>query len=232
MAVLRENPYPQFNFLVNLGTGDSEGFEAGFQECSGISMSVDVIEYRNGNERENSTRKITGLNRVSDVTLKRGVIGSLNLYQWLDQIRNGDAGRGADGHDPASERGPHEHRHDVEAPSRSHHQAHERSAEREGHRRHDRGDDARLRAPRDRVGRTGIRSTAADRRTSGNAGGPGAGPRSRRRRRATIAARVTAVRSRTLQRGASSPRRRVHRPARPPFEARRRSPSGPRPTDP
>ena len=24
------------------------------------------------------------------MTLKRGIIGSLNLYQWLDQIRNGD----------------------------------------------------------------------------------------------------------------------------------------------
>jgi phage tail-like protein len=35
-------------------------------------------------------RKITGLNKASDVTFKRGVIGSLNLYQWLDQIRNGD----------------------------------------------------------------------------------------------------------------------------------------------
>jgi phage tail-like protein len=91
MAVLRDNPYPQFNFLVNLGTGETEGPEAGFQECSGISMSVDVIEYRNGNDRENTVRKITGLNRVSDVTLKRGIIGSLNLYQWLDQIRNGDA---------------------------------------------------------------------------------------------------------------------------------------------
>lgn len=92
MAVLRDDPYPQFNFLVDLGTGDSEGPEAGFQECSGISTSVDVIEYRNGNDRENSSRKMTGLNRVSDVTLRRGVIGSLNLYQWLDQIRNGDAG--------------------------------------------------------------------------------------------------------------------------------------------
>ena len=92
MATRRDNPYPQFNFLVDLGTGDSEGIEAGFQECSGISMSVDVIEYRNGNDRENDVRKITGLNRVSDVTLRRGVIGSLNLYQWLDQIRNGDHG--------------------------------------------------------------------------------------------------------------------------------------------
>ncbi len=45
---------------------------------------------RNGNEKENHPRKITGLARADDVTLKRGLIGSLNLYQWLDQIRNGD----------------------------------------------------------------------------------------------------------------------------------------------
>jgi phage tail-like protein len=92
MAVLRERPYGQFNFLVDLGTGQTEGPEAGFQECSEIGMSVDVIEYRNGNEKENNVRKLTGLTHVNDVTLRRGVIGSLNLYQWLDQIRNGDAG--------------------------------------------------------------------------------------------------------------------------------------------
>jgi phage tail-like protein len=90
MAVLRERPYVQFNFLVDLGTGSTEGPEAGFQECSGIGMEVTLSEYRNGNEKENSVRKITGLNKSTDVTLKRGVIGSLNLYQWLNQIRNGD----------------------------------------------------------------------------------------------------------------------------------------------
>jgi phage tail-like protein len=90
MATLRELPYAQFNFLVDLGTGNTDGPEAGFQECSAISMSVDVIEYRNGNDRDNHARKITGLAKTSDVTLKRGVIGSINLYRWLDQIRNGD----------------------------------------------------------------------------------------------------------------------------------------------
>jgi phage tail-like protein len=89
MAVLRERPYVQFNFLVDLGTGNTDGPEAGFQEVSGIGMEVTVSEYRNGNERENSVRKITGLNKVGDVTLKRGVIGSLNLYNWLHEIRNG-----------------------------------------------------------------------------------------------------------------------------------------------
>ena len=91
MAVLRDRPYAQFNFLVDLGTGNTDGPEAGFQECSEIGMSVDVIEYRNGNEKDNAVRKLTGLAHMNDVTLRRGIIGSLNLYQWLDQIRNGDA---------------------------------------------------------------------------------------------------------------------------------------------
>ncbi len=90
MAVLRDRPYVQFNFLVDLGTGTTEGPEAGFQEVSGIGMEVTVAEYRTGNSRENSVMKITGLNKATDVTLKRGVIGSLSLYKWLDQIRNGD----------------------------------------------------------------------------------------------------------------------------------------------
>ncbi len=92
MAVLRDNPYGQFNFLVDLGTGATDGPEAGFQECSPITMSVDVIEYRNGNDKENNPRKLPGLSKVTDVTLKRGIIGSLNLYEWLNQVRNGDAG--------------------------------------------------------------------------------------------------------------------------------------------
>ena len=90
MAVLRDRPYVQFNFLVDLGTGNSDGPDAGFQEVSGIGMEVTVAEYRNGNEKENSVRKITGLNKSTDVTMKRGVIGSLTLYQWLNEIRNGD----------------------------------------------------------------------------------------------------------------------------------------------
>jgi len=33
--------------------------------------------------------KVTGLNKSTDVTMKRGVIGSLSLYTWLNDIRNG-----------------------------------------------------------------------------------------------------------------------------------------------
>ena len=90
MAIQRERPYVQFNFLIDLGDGNTTGPQAGFQECSNIGMEVTVAEYRNGNEGENSVRKITGLNKATDVTMKRGVIGSLNLYQWLDDIRSGN----------------------------------------------------------------------------------------------------------------------------------------------
>src|SRR5882757_4193264 len=90
MAQFRDRPYIQFNFLVDLGTGTSDGSDAGFQECSNIGMEVTVAEYRNGNSKENSVMKITGMNKATDVTLKRGVIGSLTLYNWLNQIRNGD----------------------------------------------------------------------------------------------------------------------------------------------
>lgn len=90
MAIQRDRPYVQFNFLVDLGTGNAEGVDGGFQEVSGIGMEVTVAEYRNGNSRENSVMKMIGLNKASDVTLKRGVIGSLTLYDWLHALRSGD----------------------------------------------------------------------------------------------------------------------------------------------
>ena len=89
MATARDRPYVQFNFLVDLGSGNTEGADAGFQEVSGLQTSVDVIEYRNGNSKINAPIKLTGLNRVGSVTLKRGLIGTLSLVQWLDDIRNG-----------------------------------------------------------------------------------------------------------------------------------------------
>ncbi|MCB8944429.1 MAG: phage tail protein [Ardenticatenaceae bacterium] len=89
MAELRERPYSQFNFLVDLGTGDANSVQAGFQEVSGLGMEITVAEYRNGNERDNAPRKITGMYKVPDVTLKRGLIGALDLYAWLNDVRNG-----------------------------------------------------------------------------------------------------------------------------------------------
>ena len=89
MATFRERPYVQFNFLVNLGDGVTNTPQAGFQEISGIGMEVTITEYRPGNYSFNNVIKTAGLNKATDVTMKRGVIGSLDLYHWLDDVRNG-----------------------------------------------------------------------------------------------------------------------------------------------
>lgn len=89
MAVVRDRPYVQFNFHVNLGDGVTNTPQAGFQEVSGIGMEVTITEYRPGNYAFNNVIKTAGLNKATDVTMKRGVIGSLDLYKWLDDVRNG-----------------------------------------------------------------------------------------------------------------------------------------------
>jgi phage tail-like protein len=88
MAVQRDLPYGQYNFLVDLGLG-GEGPDAGFEQCSRIEGTVAVAEYRNGNERANAPRKLPGLARVTDVTLRRGVTGTLTLFGWFDAVRDG-----------------------------------------------------------------------------------------------------------------------------------------------
>ena len=91
MAIEREQPYGGFNFLVDLGDGDPQAEESAFSEVHGLDTWVEVIEYRSGADRDASPTKLTGLNKCSDVTLKRGFTGSLRLYRWFDAVRNGDA---------------------------------------------------------------------------------------------------------------------------------------------
>ena len=93
----RDRPYSQFNFRVSWEPAtDNEGttmgeqdVRAGFQEVSGLGMEITVAEYRAGNYPTNEPIKVTGTVKTPDVTLKRGVIGRLDLYGWLDAVRNG-----------------------------------------------------------------------------------------------------------------------------------------------
>jgi phage tail-like protein len=89
MAVLRAHPYGNQHFLVDLGTGNTAGPEAAFCEVILPGISIDVVEYRTGNSKETGVQKLPGLARYPDVILRRGIIGSLDLYQWINDIRNG-----------------------------------------------------------------------------------------------------------------------------------------------
>ncbi|MHC4952623.1 MAG: phage tail protein [Planctomycetota bacterium] len=90
VAVFRERPYGRFNFLVDIGGGDDVGsIQAGFMEVSGLRLETSVVEYRAGNSPINSPIKLTGISRVPNVTLRRGLIGSLDLWQWMQEVKDG-----------------------------------------------------------------------------------------------------------------------------------------------
>ena len=90
MAV-REIPYGAFNFLVNIkGKHAPETPLGGFSDVSGIGTEITMAEYRSGNERENHVRKVAGIHKVSDVTLKRGIVNSEDMWKWIKDVqRNG-----------------------------------------------------------------------------------------------------------------------------------------------
>ena len=93
MANERARPYSAFNYLVDLGNGTgTDSPRAGFQEVTGLGVEITVQEYRPGNYALNSTMKITGMNKVTDITLKRGVIAALDLWEWVNSVRRGEQG--------------------------------------------------------------------------------------------------------------------------------------------
>jgi len=95
MPTFRNNPYGAFNYLVSLGGKQGDGSEGtiigGFSDVSGLGVDVTYSEYRNGNEKFNTTRKVPNTHKLDDVTLKRGLVGSDDLFQWIKGVRDGVA---------------------------------------------------------------------------------------------------------------------------------------------
>jgi phage tail-like protein len=93
MPTQRDNPYGVFNFTVALGDGKEGTIIGGFSDVSGLGVEVNYSEYRNGNEMVNTMRKVPHVHKFDDVTLKRGLVGSENLFAWLKEVRDGTAAR-------------------------------------------------------------------------------------------------------------------------------------------
>jgi phage tail-like protein len=90
VAVQRDNPYPNHNFEVSIvGVADDT---LGFSEVELPSGEIEVIEYREGRDAA-TVRKLVGLVKYPNVTLKRGVNGYLDLYNWWKSARDGDLRR-------------------------------------------------------------------------------------------------------------------------------------------
>jgi len=92
MAVERDRPYAQFNFLVDLGDGVTDDPVPASRKSADSARRSTSSSIATAMPARTPVMKITGLNKVSDVVLRRGIVGASHLYQWLDQVRNGDQG--------------------------------------------------------------------------------------------------------------------------------------------
>ena len=62
--------------------------QAGFSDCSGFDSSTDPVEYREGDEPA-TFRKLPGLTKYGNVTLKWGVTDSKEIWDWRKEVVDG-----------------------------------------------------------------------------------------------------------------------------------------------
>lgn len=85
----RNDPYGQFNFLIEID-GVVKG---GFSEASGLTTDSNIIEYRDGNEQQGTTRKLPGLIKYNNIMLKRGWTADRSLWEWRKKVIDGKTQR-------------------------------------------------------------------------------------------------------------------------------------------
>lgn len=80
-----EYPIPSFYFNVEV-EGNDKGSKAkgSFTEVSGLTREIQTIDYRDGFTKSLVPRKIPGMPKFTNVTLKRGVFSqNLDFQNWL-----------------------------------------------------------------------------------------------------------------------------------------------------
>lgn len=90
MPTKRDNPYGAFNFKVEFGDVAGGGpIDAGFSDVSGIGHEVNYSEYRAGTDKTNTVRKVPNTFKTDEVTLKRGLVGTTDIFAWFKATRDG-----------------------------------------------------------------------------------------------------------------------------------------------
>jgi phage tail-like protein len=81
----RKDPYRGFKFRVEI-----DGIQrAGFREASGLDAATDAVDYREGDDKTVTIRKLPGLKKFSNITLKRGITDDMDLWKWRKQVMDG-----------------------------------------------------------------------------------------------------------------------------------------------
>jgi phage tail-like protein len=86
-------PYGAFRFKVDFAAprfGNGEQFDGHCSDVSGLGFEINYSEYRDGQEKTNTVRKVPNTFKVDEVTIKRGLLGSLEVYAWLAAVSRGE----------------------------------------------------------------------------------------------------------------------------------------------
>ena len=76
-------PLVKFHFQVEWG-----GTKIGFTEVSGLDVETEVVEYRHGASPEYSKVKMPGMQKYSNLTMKRGTFATDNEYfTWWNSVK-------------------------------------------------------------------------------------------------------------------------------------------------
>lgn len=76
---------PKFKFDVKWASGL---YKMSFSEVSGLDAEAQIIEYRHGNSKNPWPIKMPGVQKYSNVSLKRGVfVGQNQFYAWFAKIQ-------------------------------------------------------------------------------------------------------------------------------------------------
>jgi len=87
-----KEPRPASYFRLTLGGKESVGV---FKEASGFDSESEVIEHKFINEQGRpETRKVHGGIKWSNITLKRGVDETLDIWKWRDSVIKEGADKG------------------------------------------------------------------------------------------------------------------------------------------
>lgn len=79
---MADYPIPKFHFQVEWG-----GSKLGFTEVSGLDVESEVIEYRDGASPEYVKTKMPGMQKFSNITMKRGTFaGDNEFYDWWNTV--------------------------------------------------------------------------------------------------------------------------------------------------
>lgn len=84
MAARSTDPYAGFRFVVELGSIQV----AGFSECTGLSAENKVFEYKEGGNNS-TTLKFPDTSTYNNVTLKHGISQATDLFDWQQDVANG-----------------------------------------------------------------------------------------------------------------------------------------------